>query len=102
MIDPVALGIDAIARGDATRIPLAVAAGAATSIGPCVAPRYIALAALLGRTWRRALTVAAFVAGLLTAYTALGFGTGLLAAVTGHASAVYVVLALALSCRRPC
>jgi cytochrome c biogenesis protein CcdA len=96
VIDPVALGVDAIARGDATRIPLAVAAGVATSVGPCVAPRYIALAAVLGER-RRALTVAAFVAGMLTAYAALGFGTGLLPQVAGHASVLYVVLALALA-----
>jgi cytochrome c biogenesis protein CcdA len=96
VIDPVALGIDAIARGDVARIPLAVAAGVATSVGPCVAPRYIALAALLGER-RRTLTVAAFVAGMLTAYAALGFGTGLLAGVTGHASLLYLVLALVLA-----
>lgn len=96
MIDPVALGIDAIARGDAARIPLAVAAGVATSIGPCVAPRYIALAALLGER-RRALTVTAFVAGMLTAYAALGFGTGLLGQLAGHASALYAVLAFVLA-----
>jgi cytochrome c biogenesis protein CcdA len=96
MIDPLALGVDAIARGDAARLPLAVAAGIATSVGPCVAPRYIALAAVLGKR-RRALTIAAFVTGMLTAYAALGFGTGLLAQVTGHASALYVVLALALA-----
>lgn len=95
MIDPVALGIDAIARGDAARIPLAVAAGIATSAGPCVAPRYIALAALLGNR-RRTLTVAAFVSGMLTAYAALGFGTGLLAGITGHASTLYAGLALVL------
>ena len=96
MIDPVALSIDAIARADAGRLPLVALAGAVTSLGPCVAPRYVAIAALLGDR-RRALTIAAFVAGMVTAYTALGFGAGLLAQVSGHASALYVVLAVALA-----
>jgi cytochrome c biogenesis protein CcdA len=96
MIDPVALSIDAIARGDAGRLPLVALAGAVTSLGPCVAPRYVAIAALLGER-RRALTIAAFVAGMVTAYTALGFGADLLAQVSGHASALYVVLAVALA-----
>jgi cytochrome c biogenesis protein CcdA len=96
MIDPVALSIDAIARGDSGRLPLVALAGAVTSLGPCVAPRYVAIAALLGNR-RQTLTIAAFVAGMVTAYTALGFGAGLLAQVSGHASALYVVLAVALA-----
>lgn len=95
MIDPIALSVDAISRGDATRLPLVAFAGVATSFGPCVAPRYIAIAALLNDR-RRTLTIAAFVCGMLTAYAALGFGAGLLGQVTGHASALYAVLALAL------
>ena len=96
MIDPLALGIDAIVRGDATRVPLVAAAGLATSVGPCVAPRYIAVAALLGER-RRTLTIAAFVAGLTTAYATLGFAAGLLAQVTGHTSALDAALAAALA-----
>jgi cytochrome c biogenesis protein CcdA len=96
MIDPVALSIDAIARGDAGRLPLVALAGAVTSLGPCVAPRYVAITALLGER-RRTLTVAAFVAGMVTAYTALGFGAGLLAQIAGHASSLYAILAVALA-----
>ena len=95
MIDPVALSGDAIVRGDAARLPVVALAGVVTSLGPCVAPRYVAVAALLGEE-RRALTVATFVGGMLAAYTALGFGTGLLGQLTGHASVVYAVLAAAL------
>lgn len=95
MIDPVALSVDAVARGDASRLPLVALAGILTSFGPCVAPRYVALAALLGRR-RKTLTISAFVAGMLTAYAALGFGAGLLAQVAGHASALYAVLAAVL------
>ena len=96
MTDPVMLSIDAIARGDAGCLPLVVLAGAVTSLGPCVAPRYVALAALLSER-RRVLTIAAFIAGMVTIYTALGFGIGLLVQLTGHASVLYVVLAVALA-----
>jgi thioredoxin:protein disulfide reductase len=96
MIDPVALSIDAIGRGDAGRLPLVALAGAVTSLGPCVAPRYVAVAALLGER-RRAFTIAAFIAGMVTAYTVLGFGAGLLADIAGHASALYIALAVALA-----
>ena len=96
MIDPIALCVEAIVRGDAARFPLVALAGLMTSLGPCVAPRYIAIAALLGER-RRTRTVAAFVAGMLTAYAALGFGAGLLFGLAGHASALYAVLAAALA-----
>jgi cytochrome c biogenesis protein CcdA len=95
MIDPVSLSVDAVAHGDAARLPLVAFAGVVTSVGPCVAPRYIAIAAVLGNG-RRTLTIAAFVAGMLTAYGALAFGAGLLGAVAGGASALYAVLAVAL------
>jgi cytochrome c biogenesis protein CcdA len=96
MIDPVAVSVEAIARGNVAHLPLVAFAGMVTSVGPCVAPRYIALAALAG-DGRRSLTIAAFVAGMLAAYTALGFGAGLLAEIAGHASVLYLVLALALA-----
>lgn len=95
MIDLVGGSVDAIFRGDAARLPLVALAGLVTSIGPCVAPRYIAVAALLS-DGRRTVTIAAFVAGMLAAYAALGFGAGLLGQVAGHAAALYVVLAIAL------
>jgi cytochrome c biogenesis protein CcdA len=97
VIDPIAVSIEAIVRADTTRLPLVAFAGVVTSLGPCVAPRYIAIVALLGDR-RRTLTVATFVAGMLAAYTALAFGAGLLTAVAGHASALYLVLAATLAC----
>ena len=96
MIDPVAFSIDAVVSGDATRLPVVAAAGVLTSLGPCVAPRYVAIAALLDER-RRTLTIAVFIAGMLAAYTALGFGSGVLGQVAGHASALYIVLAAALA-----
>jgi thiol:disulfide interchange protein DsbD len=78
-------------------LPIVAFAGVVTSLGPCVAPRYVAVAALLGER-RRTLTIATFVSGMLAAYVALGFGTGLLAQLAGHASALYLLLAIALGC----
>jgi cytochrome c biogenesis protein CcdA len=95
MIDPVSVAVDAVMRGDATRLPLVMLAGIVTSVGPCVAPRYVAVAALLGEKGRT-LTVATFIGGMLAAYLALGFGVGVLGQVTGHASTLYLILALAL------
>jgi cytochrome c-type biogenesis protein len=97
MIDPIALAVDAVARGDATRLPIVTFAGVLTSVGPCVAPRYVAVAALLGDE-RRAQTIGTFVAGMLAAYVALGFGTGILGQLAGHASTLYAVLAVVLAC----
>ena len=96
MIDPVSTVIAAIARGDAARIPLVMLAGAVTSFGPCVAPRYVAVAALLGKR-RRMLTIATFVGGILVAYAVLGFGAGMLSVLTGHASVLYLGLATILA-----
>ncbi len=96
MIDPVAATLGALAHADPAGLPLAFAAGAVTSIGPCVAPRYVAVAALVGGTQRRGRSVALFVAGLLVGYTALGFGIGLVESLLAHAAAVYFALSAGL------
>jgi len=95
MIDPIATAIGAIVNGSPDGIPIAAAAGLLTSIGPCVAPRYIALASLLQRP-QRTRTVALFVSGMLLAYSVLGYGFGALAIVTRSASIVYVGLSAIL------
>jgi cytochrome c biogenesis protein CcdA len=76
---------------------LAVAAlgGAATSLGPCVAPRYLALAALIGG--RRSLfPTAAFTAGIVVAYVVLGTAAGLLGAIVARTTAIDLALAATL------
>jgi cytochrome c biogenesis protein CcdA len=97
MMDPLAVAVDAVSHGDTTRVPLVALAGLLTSIGPCVAPRYVALAALLHGP-RRMLTVAAFVAGLMLAYAALGFAAGLLGMLAAYTSLLDAGLAAALGC----
>ncbi len=96
MIDPVAATLDAIARHDLARLPLAFAAGALTSIGPCVAPRYVTVTAIIARSGRRAPAIALFVSGLLLGYALLGFGVGLAGALVSHTTTVYALLAIGL------
>jgi thioredoxin:protein disulfide reductase len=95
MIDPISISVDAVAHGNIARIPLVMLAGLITSAGPCVAPRYIALAGVLTGP-RRAITVGVFIAGMLLSYAALGFGAGLLQTLAGYAAAIYLMLAVTL------
>jgi cytochrome c biogenesis protein CcdA len=73
----------------------AFAAGVLTSIGPCAAPRFIAVAAFAGQR-RGMLRIAAFVVGLAGAYLAVGFAAGLLGTLTALSGVLYAVLAVGL------
>jgi cytochrome c biogenesis protein CcdA len=78
-------------------IPVLFGAGAMTSVGPCIAPRYVALAALAQRSrtpWR---TAAAFAAGVISAYVAIGAGAELMAGVRAWSTAIDLVLAASLA-----
>ena len=97
MIDAVSAGLQAVAIRSPLAYPLVFAAGAVTSIGPCAAPRYVALAALVNvsrRPWR---IVAAFVAGLIGAYVALGAAAGTLGTLWSASRFVYAMLAVVLA-----
>jgi len=96
MIDPVTMSIDAVASGSPTAAGLVFAAGMLTSFGPCVAPRYIAITAIANASKRPILTIAAFVAGLVGAYVALGFAAGLLGSLWSLSSVIDVALAASL------
>lgn len=95
MIDAAPAAIAAVMHGDVAKFPLMTLAGLATSVGPCIAPRYVALASVLNGP-RRAVGAVSFIAGLVTVYTALGFGVGLFGSVLRHAAALDAVLAVAL------
>ena len=95
MIDPFAMSFGGIAGGSYGAVPLALAAGLLSSVGPCVAPRYLALAALAGGR-RAGLPIVAFIAGLVLAYVALGFGTGMVAALAANTSLIDAALGIAL------
>lgn len=77
---------------------LAFAAGTFSSFGPCVAPRFIAIAGLTAGRERAAafrLTLA-FVIGLVVAYTFLGAAASIVARVLNASSVVYAAIAAAM------
>lgn len=75
---------------------LVFATGVATSVGPCVAPRYIALGAIVSGYRRPMIPTLVFVAGLVGALMALGFGAGLAGSVWRFSTLCYTLLAAAL------
>ena len=96
MIDLLGEGMRAVAMRSPLAYPLVFAAGVVTSIGPCAAPRYVAVAALVNASRAPVRVVGAFVAGLVGAYVMLGAGVGLLGSLWNVAGTVYAVLAVAL------
>jgi cytochrome c biogenesis protein CcdA len=74
----------------------AFAAGAATSIGPCAAPRYLALAALTAnaRGWSRWLRVGLFALGLMLCYAVLAQTAGAVRGLIQWSAYVYAALAV--------
>jgi cytochrome c biogenesis protein CcdA len=81
----------------AMAFPVAFGAGVMTSVGPCAAPRAIAVAALAQRSSRPWLTAAIFVAGTIVGYVIVGFGSGLLAGARQWSGAIDTLLAAALA-----
>lgn len=96
MIDIVQAAVRSIASRSSGAPALAFAAGTLSCVGPCVAPRIVAVAACAGSSGRPALTLAAFMAGLSGAYAALGALAGTLGSALDLGSWSYVVLAVAL------
>ncbi|HYZ14840.1 MAG TPA: cytochrome c biogenesis protein CcdA [Candidatus Acidoferrum sp.] len=97
MIDALGESLRAAAHRSPYAYPLVFAAGLATSLGPCVAPRYVAVAALVHRSAHPGRVIAAFLAGLIGAYVALGLGAGVLGSLWSSSTAIYVLLAIALA-----
>ncbi len=97
MIDAVSAGLHAVATRSPLAYPLVFAAGAVTSIGPCAAPRYVALAALVNASRRPARIIAAFVAGLVGAYVVLGAAAGAVGALWSASRLVYAAFAVLLA-----
>ncbi len=98
MIDAVSAGLQAVATRSPFAYPLVFAAGAVTSIGPCAAPRYVALAALANASRRPAPIIAAFVAGIAGTYVVLGAAAGALGVLWSASALVYAALAVVLGC----
>ncbi len=76
-------------------LPLAFGAGIATSFGPCIAPRYLALAALIGSR-RPLLPIVTFAAGVVLGTIVLGGGAAAIALVVAHTSAIDAIVSVAL------
>lgn len=88
----------AAGSGSPLAIGLVFLAGTITSVGPCVAPRYVAIAAIVNGYRRPIVPTAAFIAGLVCAFVALGFGAGLLGSTAASSTIIYGSLALGLLC----
>ena len=97
MIDAVSAGLHAVATRSPLAYPLVFVAGAVTSVGPCAAPRYVALAALVSASRNPARVIAAFVAGLIGTYVALGAAAGAIGALWTASRLLYAALAVTLA-----
>lgn len=95
-MDPFALSAQAVAQRTAAAPVLVLIAGILSSFGPCVAPRFIALAACTARAQHPKKVLVAFVSGLVAAYAAFGLAASLLGASRVYSSVVYALVAAAL------
>ena len=103
MIDVLGESLRAVGTRSALAYPLVLGAGVLTGIGPCAAPRYVAVAALTHAARTPRTTLAAFTAGLVGAYVALGALAGTagtaawgVASLWSASPVVYALLATAL------
>ncbi|MBV9440676.1 MAG: hypothetical protein JOZ24_11850 [Candidatus Eremiobacteraeota bacterium] len=92
MIDFVAEGLRAAVTRSPFAIPLLFGAGIVSSVGPCIAPRYVAVAALAQARHSRS-RIGAFVAGTAAAYVAIGLTAGALEALVSSSRLIYTGLA---------
>lgn len=96
MTDPLAAIGDAFAHPTIGVFFTVFLGGLITSIGPCIAPRYLAVAALTGSTSQSAALIATFTLGLIATYVSFGWIAGALGTLWTISSAVYAVLAIGL------
>lgn len=99
MFDPVSQALAAAGAHSFYAAPLVFAAGVVSSVGPCVAPRFIAVAGLAaGKSRRRAAAlVLAFIGGLVATYAAFGATSSLLSRAAQYSAYTYWIVALALA-----
>jgi cytochrome c biogenesis protein CcdA len=97
VIDLLGEGLRAVATRSGIAYPMVFAAGAVTGVGPCAAPRFVAVAALAGAARRPWGVVAMFGAGVAGAYVVLGFAAATLGTLWSASPAIYLALAVALA-----
>lgn len=113
MIDAIGDGLRAAAAGSPAAYPLFYFAGLVTSVGPCIAPRYVAVVALAQQSRSPALIVCAFVAGTAMTYVALALFAAAIGSLWTASHGVYTAFAALLAAagvfvlvradgRRPC
>lgn len=96
MIDPGSALSAAFFHPSTTSFLLVFLAGMMTSIGPCIAPRYIAVAALSATGTQSRPLLVAFVTGLVATYVSFGWIAGALGALATFSSAIDAVLSAGL------
>jgi cytochrome c-type biogenesis protein len=96
MIDPLAAVSSAVAHGSPLAIAAIFSAGVVSSLGPCVAPRYLAVAGFASGSRRPTRAAAAFVTGLIGAYLVLGYTAGWLGSIRSLATIIDWIMAGAL------
>jgi cytochrome c biogenesis protein CcdA len=96
MIDVLDAALHAVAGRSPIALPLLFAGGIATSLGPCAAPRYVAVAAFSNASARPLLPTTLFIAGLIGGYVCLGTAASALQALHIWSTWVYVSLAILL------
>src|SRR5579864_7225015 len=98
MLDPFSQGLRAVSMSSPSAFPLVFLAGAISSIGPCMAPRFVAAAGLLSnqnsRPW---LTLCSFVSGLILMYACFGAAASMFGRAIQLSNWVYAALAAALA-----
>jgi cytochrome c biogenesis protein CcdA len=94
-VDVVGAGLTAVAYHRANAPVLVFSAGVLSSIGPCVAPRLLALAACVTNARRPLRVTLAFVVGLVAAYAAFGAAASLLGQMRALQAWIYAVVAIA-------
>lgn len=99
MFDPLAQGLAAVNARSPYAAPLAFAAGLLTSIGPCMAPRFIAVAGLAaGKPRAKACAlVCCFISGIVLVYAAFGAASSLFRDAARYSTWTYGIVALALA-----
>jgi cytochrome c-type biogenesis protein len=99
MLDVTSQGLFAVSGRSPYAAALVFAAGALSSIGPCVAPRFIAAAGLTaGKTrGRAALLMLAFLGGLTLTYASFGAVSTLLGSAAHYSSHIYWIVAASLA-----
>lgn len=98
MFDPVSLSAQAVAQQSVYAPAFILLAGIVTSVGPCTAPRLIAAAGIAtSEPSQRRIQCFAFVAGLMSAYAALGAIGSALSFLSAYSREIDLLLAVSLA-----